>query len=140
MHACGGVKDLTPLKGMPLKHLDIGLNPQIAHLRALKGMPLKDVRIDNCPKIKDISVLKKMPLKFLSIFGNKAVKDYSVIGTLKLETLCFTPTLLKPEELQQLRNIKSLKRLATSWAEYRKERSPEEFWRLFEAQELKKTR
>jgi len=136
MYACDGVKDLTALKGMPLKHLDIGLNPQISDLTPLKGMPLEDLRIDNCPKLTDVSVLEKMPIRFLSIFGNKLIKDYSVLSTLKLETLYFTPSLLKPDELEQLRKMKSLKKLATSWAAYRKEQKPDEFWKQHTAGDL----
>ena len=137
MYACAGVKDLTPLMGMPLKHLDLGLNPQIADLKALKGLPLEDLRIDNCPKVTDISVLDKMPIKLLSIFGNKAIKDYSALSTLKLETLYFTPSLLNPDDLEPLRNMKSLTKLGTSWADFQKEHKPAVFWNLLHAGELK---
>lgn len=140
MYACGGIIDLSPLKGMPLKHLDIGLNSQVSDLSPLQGMPLEDLRIDNCPKIKDISVLRKMPLKFLSVFGNKGIRDYSPLHTLKLETLYFTPALLESEDLQQLRKMKSLKKLATSWKDYRKEHKPEDFWKRFDSGDFDKTK
>ena len=136
MYACKGVTDLTPLKGMPLRHLDIGLNPGISDLSALEGMKLTDLRIDNCPKITDISVVKGMPLKFLSIFGSPGIKDFSPLEGLPLETLYFAPALLTEEELRIVREMKSLKKIGTSWADYSKKQNPEEFWKRYDAGEF----
>lgn len=140
MYACDGVKDLSALKGMRLKHLDLGLNPQISDISILKGMPLEDLRIDNCPKITDISVLEKMPIRFLSVFGNSKIKSYAVLGTLQLETLYFTPSHLSPDEQKLIRSMKSLKKIGTSWADYRKEYSPKDFWKRFDENTLPSTK
>lgn len=128
MYACGGIKDIAPLRGMPLEHLDIGLNPHIKDLSVLKGMALHDLRLDNCTALSDISVIKGMPLKFLSIFGCTGIKDFSPIVDLPLETLFFSPDLLSEKDLQQVREMPSLKILGTSWEDYGKKLSPAQFW------------
>lgn len=129
MYACPQIGDLSPLAGMPLEHLDIGLNPLVSDLAPLAGMRLHDLRIDNCPRIKDISVLKDMPLTFLSVFGCPKIESYAPLASLKLETLYFDPARLSPDELQHVRNMQSLKKIGTSWADYKKELSPEQFWK-----------
>lgn len=133
MYACEGVRDISPLKGMALRHLDIGLCPRIRDISVLKNMPLHDLRIDNCPEITDISILRGMPLKFLSLFGCKGIKDYSALADLELETIYFTPALLSHSEIQILREMKSLQKIGTSWADYRKELSPKQFWKRYDA-------
>ena len=132
MYACTGVKDLSPLKGMPLHHLDIGLNPLIDDLAALEGMQLTDLRLDNCPKLRDLSVLRGMPLKFLSVFGCEGVKDFSPILELPLQTLYFSPELLSEEERQGVRKMKTLKVLGSSWDDYGKKLTPQQFWNRYE--------
>ncbi len=138
MYACSSVKDLSPLKGMPLEHLDIGLNPLIKDLSPLQGMPLHDLRIDNCPRVTDISVLNEMPIKLLSLFACKGIKDYSPVGTLKLETIYFSPSLLSKDEIQVVRKMESLQKIGTSWTDYRKEPSPDQFWKRYDAGEFRR--
>ncbi len=139
IYACAGLSDLGPLKDMPLRHLDFGLNPNIADLSPLKGMPLHDLRMDNCPRIQNIAIIRGMPIKFLSLFGCIGIKDYSPLEDLKLETIYFSPALLSKDEIQILRRMKSLKKIGTSWADYRKEPGPAEFWKRYDAGEFRKT-
>ena len=137
MYACSSVADLSPLAGMPLEHLDVGLNPKIADLSPLEGMSLHDLRIDNCPQVTDISVLKGMPLEFLSLFGCAKIKDYSVLGSLPLETLYFDPRLLSEQEIAIVRALPKLKKIGTSWKDYRKEAEPTAFWARYDAGEFR---
>jgi len=132
MYANRGVKDLLPLKGMSLRHLDMGSCPLIDDLSPLAGMKLIDLRIDECPKIADIVVIRGMPIKFLSIFGCKGVKDFSPMLDLPLETLFFSPALLSGDELARVRNLKTLKIMGASWADYGKKLTPEQFWERYD--------
>ncbi|MDP7011624.1 MAG: leucine-rich repeat domain-containing protein, partial [Verrucomicrobiota bacterium] len=54
------VKDLTPLKGMPLESLHLDRTP-ITNLNALKGMPLRRLRLDGCTQLTDLSPLAHCP-------------------------------------------------------------------------------
>ena len=140
MYACPGIASLEPLKGAPLRDLDLGLNPNIDNLSPLQDMKLHDLRFDNCPHIKDISVIRGMPLKFLSLFGCPGIQDYSPLEGLKLETLYFSPHLLSDREIAIVRNMKSLRKIGTSWNDYRKEMSPGDFWKKYDAGDYRKAR
>jgi hypothetical protein len=137
MYACPGVSDLSPLKGMPLQHLDMGKNPRIRDLSVLAGMPLRDLRMDECPAVRDISILRGLPLTFLSLFGCMGIEEYSALEGLELETLYFSPGLLSEADIRTVRNMESLRKIGTSWADYRKELSPDAFWQRYDAGEFR---
>jgi len=100
-----GVKDITALKGLPLKYLSLAECP-ITDLSPLAGMPLESLNLMQCP-VKDISVLNGMPLKQLSLMQTQ-VEDIAVIENMPLEILDLTAcpitdlTPLKGMPLQQL--------------------------------------
>jgi internalin A len=105
-----GVTDLTPLKGMPIKALDLrGLplndltvlhdmplkelyleDTDVVDLRPLQGMQLITLYLNNT-KVKDLSPLLGMPLKQLNLFGTN-VEDLSVLQGMPLEMLWLNET------------------------------------------------
>jgi len=62
------VSDLSPLKGMPLTHLNCGSNP-IADLSPLEGIQLTNLNFGST-KVSDLSPLRGMPLKDLGCYSN----------------------------------------------------------------------
>ena len=99
-----GVNDLSPLRGMPLVNLSCPW-ARITDLSPLKGMPLE--RLDcGCTPITDLSPLVGMPLKELYVFGAK-VTDFRPIAKLPLEKLdcSFDPK----RDLGAIRSISTLK-------------------------------
>jgi len=70
------IKDLTPLKEMPLEGLGIAGCPAISDLKPLKGMPLKTLLINSDDKIKDLMPLQGMPLETLWMDWCKAVRAW----------------------------------------------------------------
>ncbi len=85
-----GVEDITPLKGLPLRFLDLGFIP-VEDLTPLQGMPLETLWLERDenntgPTIDndDLAVLKGMPLKSLKI-QNTNVSDISSLAGMQLE-------------------------------------------------------
>jgi hypothetical protein len=60
-----GIKDLAPLKGMPLEFLDCS-HTAVADLSPLQGMKLRELRCDQT-LVSDLAPLKGMPLKRLMV-------------------------------------------------------------------------
>jgi hypothetical protein len=82
---CTKVSDLSPLKGMPLKHLNFA-HSQVTDLLALPGMPLVELWC-NGTKVSDLSPLKRMPLKRLWC-DFKPERDARILRPIKtLETI-----------------------------------------------------
>lgn len=79
-----GVRSIEPLKGLPLRGLDLGLT-SVSDLSPLEGMKLETLILENVP-VSDISVLKGMPLKVLKMQKTK-VTDFSVLQGMELEQL-----------------------------------------------------
>ncbi len=121
------VKDLSPLKGLPLGLLKIDRNP-ISDLSVLKDMPLQGLYLDDTPvsdlsplagsktllelalsrtKVSDLSALKGTPLKALYL-EETPVKDLSPLAGSQLQVLHLSKTAvsdlspLKDAPLQQL--------------------------------------
>ena len=59
------LRDLTPLRGLPLEHLALQDN-QVHDLSALAGMPLQFLHLANNP-VRDITVCRDMPLRELNL-------------------------------------------------------------------------
>lgn len=100
-----GVKDISALKGLSLRALDLGRCP-VEDISALAGMPLKNVILEDTnvkdisaladmqlevvylqnTQVADISVLKGMPIKQLNLMGTK-VTNLDAIQGMPLEIL-----------------------------------------------------
>jgi serine/threonine protein kinase len=83
------VSDLTPLKGMQLTLLSI-VNTQITDLLPLKGMPLVEL-ICHYSKVADLSPLEGMPFETLGLVHTK-VSNLSPLRGMPLKVLQFNAT------------------------------------------------
>ena len=85
----GRLMDLSPLRGLPLAHLDIG-NNAVSDLSPLRGMKLTSF---NCglTHVRDLSPLKEMPLESLTASFTKVV-DLSPLSGMKLSDLSIEMT------------------------------------------------
>lgn len=78
------VEDLTPLKGLPLRGIDLYGNP-ITDVQALEGMPLQAVYLENTD-VTDLSPLRDMSLQALYL-SNTPVEDLSPLQGMPLQEL-----------------------------------------------------
>ncbi|MBN70601.1 MAG: hypothetical protein CME32_15135 [Gimesia sp.] len=81
----GKLKDLSPLVGLPLTHLDVG-NSSVSDLSPLRGMKL-DHLYGAHTRIKDLSPLTDMPLKVLFLWNSPHVSDLSPLKGMRLTNL-----------------------------------------------------
>jgi len=82
LHYCQQVRDLTPLKGMPLKHLDLFGN-LTTDLTVVKGMPLTSLDIAYCSELHDLSELEGMNLETLALTARTISKGMDVLRRMK---------------------------------------------------------
>ena len=87
-----GVEDITPLKGLPLRSLDLGFLP-VEDLSPLDGMPLRSLTLEQDedsegPKIDDadLAMLKGMPLESLKM-QFQDIENISSLADFKLKEL-----------------------------------------------------
>lgn len=121
------VTQLTPLKGMQLKYLNIASTP-IIDLSPLKGMQLNHVTLNHTP-ITDLSPLRGMPLQFLLMQGSN-VSDLSPLDGMDLTDLAFTPGAVT-KGIEVIRRMKSLKNIG---GDGHGDRIPAaEFWKKYDA-------
>jgi serine/threonine protein kinase len=99
----GALRDLSPLKGMNLKVLNIQAT-QVTDLMPLTGMTLSHLRCTYA-KISDLSPLKGQPLTDLQI-ENTSVRDLSPLEGMPLSSLQIDGTHVS--NLSPLRNMKLL--------------------------------
>jgi hypothetical protein len=86
LYDCRGVQDLSPLHGMPLTVL--GLHGcAVQDLSPLKGMPLTSLDLSYCTRVRDLAPLKGMPLTFLTLYDGGEVQDLSPLKGMPLTTL-----------------------------------------------------
>jgi serine/threonine protein kinase len=85
------VRDVTPLKDMPLTRLRIAGNTGLADLSPLEGMPLTQLRLEGNTRVHDLAPLKGMPLTQLSI-ADTQVRDLAPLKGLPLISLTFYNT------------------------------------------------
>jgi serine/threonine-protein kinase len=98
-----GVRDLSPLKGMPLGYLRIGAT-SVADLSPLSGMPLTTLDMHNCP-FTDLSSLRGLKLEYLAIGGwPSPVCDLTPLRDMPLKTLSCPYTAL--ENLSVLKGMR----------------------------------
>jgi len=76
-----GLRSVEPLKGLPLRGLDLGFT-YVSDLSPLTGMPLENLVLENT-NVTDLSPLKGMPLKVLKIQNTK-VTDFGFLDGMKL--------------------------------------------------------
>ena len=67
------VTDLRPLEGMPLKFLNASANENLSDLSPLSNCPIEDLRLGCDAKISDLTPLKKMPLRKLCLLGSNKI-------------------------------------------------------------------
>jgi len=105
-----GVKDLAPLRGLPLMELDLQKCPvtdlhhlkgmplralfldltQVYDLRPIAGMPLESLYLNNTG-VQNISMLKGMPLKEFNA-AHSAVNDISALAGAPIQSLWLSRT------------------------------------------------
>lgn len=84
------IADLSPLRGMPLKYLNLQThtdNTLLQDLSPLAGSPLVFLNIDGCTAIHDLSPLKTTRLKHLHVPDRPRMKDLSDLQGLRLKSL-----------------------------------------------------
>jgi len=79
-----GLRDITPLRGLPLAYLILA-QAQVTDLSPLKGMPLTMLSLRLNP-VSDISALRGMPLRKLDLLGTR-VSDISPLAGAPLQDL-----------------------------------------------------
>jgi len=125
------IRDLTPLKDMPLDTLNLHRADQVEDLTPLKGMPLTNLSLD-AGKIKDLKPLRGLPLVRLVL--SASVRDLTPLDGMQIEEIHITPPNLSRESIEVLRRMKSLKVIDV------RERGPfprAEFWKKYDAGEFK---
>lgn len=139
------VRDLGPLKGLPIRDLTIFGCP-VSDLSALSGMPLEKAWI-GATDVKDFSPLKGAPLKDLSLFVSE-VTDISFVAGMPLESLDLSVcasgrvTDLRPLKGMNLRTLQFGANTVTEGIEVIRAmksleaingESPEDFWKKYDA-------
>jgi Leucine-rich repeat (LRR) protein len=97
----GVLVDLSPLKGMPLKRLELGQN-KVSDLTPLKGMPLESLNLWQW-RGTDLTPLKDMPLKWLNCGGALQKLDLTPLSGMPLNFLCVNFT--QVSDLRALRDV-----------------------------------
>lgn len=127
------VVDLSPLQSMPLEQLWLN-ETQVHDLSPLADCPLVSLTLHKTP-VGDISVVRRLPTLQRLHIGETQVTDLRPLAGLRLTRLIFTPSRIT-EGLEIVRQMDTLQELDI---ELRDERrwSPEEFWRHYDAGELR---
>ena len=85
------VSDLTPLRGMPLKWLDLYRAPKVTDVSPLKGLPLEYLNLTGVP-LSEVSlvadlkslwrlILEEMPVADLTPLRDLDIIDLNIMGT-----------------------------------------------------------
>lgn len=101
-----GVEDISPLKGLPLKILELTGCP-VSDIGPLKGMPLEELYMEKT-QVEDLSPLTGMPLKKLYL-NETPISDLGPLAKTRLEMLNLTDT-----PVQDIGPVKNLP-LNTLW-------------------------
>ncbi|MBY0526403.1 MAG: protein kinase [Gemmataceae bacterium] len=94
------IRDLSPLRGIPLKSLGIG-GLEVRDLSPLQGMPLDGISAHACKQLRDLKPLQGMKLTWLDLLGTP-VEDLSPLQGMPLRHLNL-------KYCQQLRDLAPLK-------------------------------
>lgn len=85
---CGRqVRDLSPLRGVPLDSLNLQRCDQVQDLSPLHGMPLTWLDLGSCERVSDLTPLRGTPLTLLSLWGCNQVRDLTPLQGIKLTYL-----------------------------------------------------
>jgi serine/threonine protein kinase len=84
---CNQVRDLAPLRGIPLARLHIGDCKYVRDLAPLRGMPLVWLSMFHCDLVADLSPLRDMRLTSLNIDGCSRIKDLGPLKGMPLTVL-----------------------------------------------------
>ena len=126
-----GAADLEPLRGMPLQELNLtGLNVQ--NIEALRGMPLRDLGLAHT-KVKDFEPLRGMPLIVLHLRGC-TLKDVGFLADFpNLEEIELPDD--KVANLERLRARPKLRYLSSNWnvVTNHPAQTAEQFWKEYDA-------
>ncbi len=98
-----GVYDLTPLRGMPLENLSVHVTP-VKDLTPLHGLPLKNLGI-GYTRVRDLGPLKGLPLEVLDCRG-LAVSDWSPLKALPLKELWISDPAGHAELLRSIKGLR----------------------------------
>jgi hypothetical protein len=93
LNGCKGVTDISPLADMPLEELHMA-NVQVRDLTLLKNMPLRKLNIEGNGLIIDLAFLGKAKLNWLVANRCSQLKDVSVLVGMPIESLHLEGTLL----------------------------------------------
>jgi tetratricopeptide (TPR) repeat protein len=124
------VRDLEPLRGMKLRHLDV-LNSQVTDLGPLAGMPLEYLYFPGT-NVNDLSPLRGMPLRYIH-FDRTDVTDLSPLTENKTLQRIILPS--SARNIESLKSLPSLEYISYWWDAkiWRPSMTAEEFWTAFAA-------
>lgn len=94
------ISDLAPLAGMPLNELYLE-GTQVTDLTPLKGMPLRVLRMEHIP-VSDLTPLAGMRLEQLNVYDTQ-VQDIAVVADMPLNTLWLSGS--KVSDLTPIRQV-----------------------------------
>jgi formylglycine-generating enzyme required for sulfatase activity/tRNA A-37 threonylcarbamoyl transferase component Bud32 len=97
---CGSFTDLSPLRGLPLRELDVTSNWVLSDLSPLRGMRLERLDLWGFQG-EDLSPLEGMPLRRLNCGGARKKPDLTPLRGLPLKDLCLNCTAI--DDLSPLR-------------------------------------
>jgi hypothetical protein len=135
LHTCWNW-ETRDLEGLKLKKLGLINMMAVRDLAPLAGMPLEHLEFDGCSQLSDLTPLSKIPtLKWLSLSRCPEVKVLSPLTGLKLETIVLNhEKKYLEQELKVLRQMESLKVI-----EFWPWRGPAaQFWKKYDAGEFRK--
>ena len=118
------VKDLSPLKGMPIEEInfsgtDVKSVEPLGQSNRLRIVEMRATKVDDlshlseCPikklilpgsKVHSISCLRYSPVKILNLVGIQ-LSDYNVLRSMPLEKLSISPDLLPANGLDLIMNL-----------------------------------
>ncbi|MFC1852841.1 SUMF1/EgtB/PvdO family nonheme iron enzyme, partial [candidate division CSSED10-310 bacterium] len=126
MQVPAGVTDLSSLRGMQLRGLDLRVSG-VTDLEPLRGMALEYITLP--PGICDISPLAGMPLRSLDLFHTD-VSDLSPLSTLQdLERLNICPEVLRFGWQDVLKSLSGVEVLSAD--DWFTPLCPDDFWSLY---------
>jgi serine/threonine-protein kinase len=97
-----GIRDLSPLRGLPLQSLNFGFT-SVEDLSPLRRLPLASLIFHNC-NVRDLSPLRGLPLKELRFGGwSSQVNDLSPLEGMALTSLTIQQT--QARDLSPLRGM-----------------------------------
>jgi hypothetical protein len=109
---CGQLADLSPLRGLPIRTIDIWQNPCLADLEPLRGMPLVHLQAGDTA-IASLEPLRGAPLRLVAV-NNCLVQDISVAASwTMLEHLRIDDNPIA--NIQGLSKLRSLYRLTLTY-------------------------